>query len=185
MFSYRISTILHVRCMNGYLLQRLLSRCYVTGTVKTGKWKRERPPDVVVADIQPKTARQFKYLIYTLNDGEIKANAIEAARIVLKRGSKTDAMWKLEADIPVTRKPVGTRMGKGKGKIDHYIAKVPAGAHIFMFNCSDELQAKYACKQVDFRLPIKAKLIATKALLERSEKQTTEASTQTENVSKS
>lgn len=160
--------------MDECLLQRLLRRSYATGTVKTGKWRRERPPDVVVADIHPKTARQFKYVIYTLNDGEIKANAIEAARIVLKRSSKTDTMWKLEAEIPVTKKPVGTRMGKGKGKIDHYIAKVSAGAHIFMFNCSDELQAKYACKQVDFRLPIKAKLIATQTLLEQSEQQRTD-----------
>ena len=157
-----------------FLLLRLFSRSYVTGSVKTSKWKRERPPDVVVADIHPKTARQFKYVIYTLNDGEITANAIEAARIVLKRSSKTGAMWKLEADIPVTRKPVGTRMGKGKGKIDHYIAKVSAGAHIFMFNCSDELQAKYACKQVDYRLPIKAKLIPTQTLLQKSTQQRTE-----------
>ena len=167
---------MNMYCVNEFLLQRLFSRSYVTGSVKTSKWKRERPPDVVVADIQPKVARQFKYIIYTLSDGEIKANAIEAARIVLKRSSKTDAMWKLEADIPVTRKPVGTRMGKGKGKIDHYIAKVSAGAHIFMFNCSDELQAKYACKQVDYRLPIKAKLIATQTLLERSEQQSIEKS---------
>ena len=159
--------------MDDCKLLRLLSRSYVTGTVRTGKWKRERPPDVVVADIQPKTARQFKYVIYTLNGGDIKANAIEAARIVLKRNSKTDAMWKLEADIPVTRKPIGSRMGKGKGKIDHYIAKVTAGAHIFMFNCSDELQAKYACKQVDYRLPIKAKLISTQTLLEQSVQQST------------
>ena len=157
-----------------FLFLRLFSRSYVTGSVKTSKWKRERPPDVIVADIHPKTARQFKYVIYTLNDGEITANAIEAARIVLKRSSKTGAMWKLEADIPVTRKPVGTRMGKGKGKIDHYIAKVSAGAHIFMFNCSDELQAKYACKQVDYRLPIKAKLIPTQTLLQKSTQQRTE-----------
>lgn len=167
--------------MDDYLLLRLLGRSYATGTVKTGKWKRERPPDVVVADIHPKTARQFKYVVYTLNDGEIKANAIEAARIVLKRNSKTDSMWKLEADIPVTRKPVGSRMGKGKGKIDHYIAKVSAGAHIFMFNCSDELQAKYACKQVDYRLPIKAKLIATQTLLEQMAQRRTEKS-QAENA---
>lgn len=180
MFSCR--AVLHRHCVDEFMLQRLFSRCYVTGTVRTGKWKRERPPDVVVADIQPKTARQFKYVIYTLNNGEIKANAIEAARIVLKRSSKTDAMWKLEADIPVTRKPVGTRMGKGKGKIDHYIAKVSAGAHIFMFNCSDELQAKYACKQVDFRLPIKAKLIATQTLLEQSEQRNIEKLSEIENA---
>lgn len=172
MLSFRVGV--NVNCAGDFILLRLFSRSYVTGTVKTGKWKRERPPDVVIADIQPRVARQFTYLIYTLNDGKIKANAIEAARIVLKRSSKTDAMWKLEADVPVTRKPVGSRMGKGKGKIDHYIAKVSAGAHIFMFNCSDELQAKYACKQVDYRLPIKARLIATQTLLEQSAQKNTE-----------
>lgn len=171
----RVGTnILHKHFVDESLLLRLLSRSYVTGTVKTSKWKRERRPAVVVAGIQPKTAREYKYVIYTSNDGEIKENAIEAARVVLKRSSKTDAVWKVEADVPVTRKPVGTRMGKGKGKIDHYIAKVSAGAHIFMFNCSDELQAKHACKQVDYRLPIKAKLIATQTLLERSTQRRTE-----------
>jgi len=75
-------------------------------------------------------------------------------------------MWKIEADTPVTRKPVGSRMGKGKGKIDHYVAKVSVGAHLFFFNCSDEFIARYSCRQVDYRLPVKAKLIDTETLLE-------------------
>jgi len=139
----------------------------VTGTKKSGSWMRAQPPPKVTADnINAKVAKRFKYLIYSTTDGPIKANAIEAARVTLKRNSKTPEMWKVEADTPVTRKPVGSRMGKGKGKIDHYVAKVSAGSHLFFFNCSDEFVARYSCRQVDYRLPVKAKLIATQTLLE-------------------
>lgn len=139
----------------------------MTGTKKSGSWIRPHPsPKVNPADINAKVAKRFKYLIYSTTDGPIKACAIEAARVTLKRNSKTAEMWKIEADSPVTRKPVGSRMGKGKGKIDHYVARVAAGAHLFFFNCSDEFVARYSCKQVDYRLPIKAKLIETETLLE-------------------
>ena len=142
-------------------------RSYVTGTKKSGSWIRARPtPQVTVAGINEKVAKRFKYLIYSTTDGPIKACAIEAARVTLKRNSKTPEMWKIEADTPVTRKSIGSRMGKGKGKIDHYIAKVSAGSHLYFFNCSDEFVARYTCRQVDYRLPVKAKLIETQTLLD-------------------
>ena len=61
----------------------------------------------------------------------------------------------IKADVPVTRKPLGSRMGKGKGKVDHYVANVMAGKVLFEFNCDSETQAKEALKQATYKLPLR------------------------------
>ena len=62
------------------------------------------------------------------------------------------------ADIPVSRKPLGSKMGKGKGKVDHYLANVMAGKVVFEFNCDNEAQALEAVKQATYKLPIRTHL---------------------------
>lgn len=64
-------------------------------------------------------------------------------------------MWKVEPTTPVTKKPLGSRMGKGQGKIDHYVAVVKEGQVIFQFNCENETQANEAFRLVTFLLPMK------------------------------
>lgn len=64
----------------------------------------------------------------------------------------------IKADIPVTRKPLGSKMGKGKGKLDHYLANVMAGKVIFEFNCDSETQALEAFRQATYKLPVRTQL---------------------------
>ena len=63
----------------------------------------------------------------------IKANQIEAARIALTRYTKrTGKVWiKIFPDKPVTVKPLGTRMGSGKGAVDGWVAVVKPGRVMF------------------------------------------------------
>lgn len=95
------------------------------------------------------------YGIYALTAGYIKEGAIEAVRLAIIRAAKTKEIVQISADTPVTKKPEGTRMGKGKGKTAYYVAKVRPGQWLFEFNCEDEMYAKEAWRQANFKLPIR------------------------------
>lgn len=56
--------------------------------------------------------------------------------------------------IPVTKKPLEVRMGKGKGSVDHFVSFVRAGRLLFEFNCESPLSAKKAYKAMKYKLPI-------------------------------
>ena len=84
------------------------------------------------------------------------ANQIEAARLTLVRtiGRKgTKIKIQVFPHIPVTKKPLGVRMGKGKGNVDHFVAFVRAGKMLFEYDCNSF--AKQAHKAVSYKLPIK------------------------------
>ena len=56
--------------------------------------------------------------------------------------------------IPVTKKGLAVRMGKGKGAVDHFVSFVRAGHMLFEYNCSSSLSAKKAFRAVSYKLPI-------------------------------
>jgi len=91
----------------------------------------------------------------------ITSRQIEAARIAMtrhiKRGGK---VWiRIFPDIPYTRKPAETRMGKGKGSLDTWVAMVKPGTVMFeMSGVSVEL-ASEAMKLAASKLPIQTKFI--------------------------
>ena len=97
----------------------------------------------------------------------IKSNQIEAARIAMtryiKRGGK---VWiKIFPDKPVTVKPLGTRMGSGKGAVDRWVAVVKPGRVMFEIGGVSEEVAREALRLAMHKLPVKCK-IASKADLE-------------------
>ena len=86
---------------------------------------------------------------------------IEAARraIVryLRRGGK---VWiRVFPDKPVTAKPAETRMGSGKGSVDHWVAVVKPGRILFEIGGVTEEQAKEALRLAAHKLPIKAQFL--------------------------
>ncbi|AFZ80692.1 hypothetical protein BEWA_000990 [Theileria equi strain WA] len=66
--------------------------------------------------------------LVTLTPRRIKAEALEKVRLALRRVLKKrcERIVDVHATYPVTKKPDGVKMGQGKGKIDHYVARVPA-----------------------------------------------------------
>lgn len=98
------------------------------------------------------------YGIYALTTGYIKESAMEAARISVVRYGKTKQVWKVAAEAPFTKKPLGTRMGKGKGKVDYWAAKAVAGQVLLEFNCDNETIAKEVFRQVKAKLPVRLHL---------------------------
>ena len=95
------------------------------------------------------------YGIYALTPGYIKEGALEAVRLAIIRAAKTKDLIQIPANTPITKKPEGTRMGKGKGKTAYHVAKVRPGQWLFEFNCEDEMYAKEAWRQASFKLPIR------------------------------
>lgn len=102
------------------------------------------------------------YGIYSMESLRMTAAQIEAARmsILKKVGRKGLKIWVLVfPHIPVTKKALGVRMGKGKGAVDHFVANVRAGKLVFEYDCPTENIAKLAFKQVQYKLPVKVKFI--------------------------
>lgn len=109
-----------------------------------------------VENLKPPTVKSRQFGIYALEGRRIKANQLEAARMALmrsigRRGSFIDR--KVFPHFPVTKKPLGSRMGKGKGAVDHYVAYVKPGRMLFEFDSSTSL--KLAHRAVQFKLPIR------------------------------
>ncbi len=91
----------------------------------------------------------------------MEARQIESARIALtrfmKRGGK---VWiRVFPDKPVSAKPAETRMGSGKGAIDHYVAVVKPGRIIFEIGGVSEEIAKEAIRLAGHKLPVKTRFI--------------------------
>ena len=92
----------------------------------------------------------------------IKSNQIEAARIALTRYTKrTGKVWiKIFPDKPVTVKPLGTRMGSGKGAPEGWVAVVKNQKVMFEIGGVTEDVAREALRLAQHKLPIKTKIIA-------------------------
>jgi large subunit ribosomal protein L16 len=84
---------------------------------------------------------------------------IEAARVTItrymKRGGK---VWiRIFPDHPVTKQPAETRMGKGKGGVEDYVAVVRPGRVLFELDGLEEPDAKIAMKRAAAKMPMKCK----------------------------
>lgn len=102
------------------------------------------------------------YGIYAVESIRLKAAQIEAARMAILKtvGRKGLKIWiRTFPHIPVTKKPLEVRMGKGKGAVDHFIANVKAGKMVFEFNCPSPNTAKLAFIQARHKLPIRVKFV--------------------------
>ena len=102
-----------------------------------------------------------EYGLQALERDWITNRQIEAARIAItrymKRGGK---VWiTIFPDKPITKKPAETRMGKGKGNPEEWVAVVKPGRIMFEIAGVDEATAKEALRLAQHKLPIKTKIV--------------------------
>lgn len=99
--------------------------------------------------------------LQVLEPGRITSRQIEAARIAMTRYIKRGGrVWiRFFPDKPVSKKPLETRMGKGKGSPDHYVAVVKPGRVLYEIDGVPEDIAKEACRLASHKLPLKTKII--------------------------
>ena len=100
--------------------------------------------------------------LQALEPGWITSRQIEAVRRVMVRHMKRRGRVyiRIFPDKPVTAKPAETRMGKGKGSVEHYVAVVKPGRVMFEIADIPDDVAKEAIHLASYKLPIKTQLVA-------------------------
>lgn len=93
--------------------------------------------------------------------GYITARQIEAARIAMTREAKRGGkVWiRIFPDKPLTSKPAETRMGKGKGAVEQWVAKVRPGRVLYEMDGVPDEVAKEALRLAQHKLPIGTKIV--------------------------
>lgn len=127
--------------------------------VKHRKQHRPRPlkgyskggHDVVVGD----------YGLKATTRGWITARQIEAARVTMTRAMKRGGRVRITIfpDRSITKKPLETRMGSGKGAPDHWVAPVKPGRVMFEISGVPEELAREALRKASHKLPVKTKFV--------------------------
>ena len=92
----------------------------------------------------------------------IRSNQIEAARVALTRYIKRGGqVWiKIFPDKPITAKPLGVRMGSGKGAVEFWVAVVKPGRVMFEIAGVPEEIAREALRLASHKLPCNCKIVS-------------------------
>ena len=102
-----------------------------------------------------------EYGLMAVEGAWITANQIEAARVAMtrymKRGGKV--YINIFPHMPLTKKPLGTRQGKGKGNVEEWVAVVKTGKIMFEVKDVTEDIAREALRLASHKLPIKTKFV--------------------------
>ena len=108
------------------------------------------------------------FALQSLECGRITSRQIEAARIAIarfiKRGGK---VWiRIFPDKPITKKPAETRMGKGKGNPEEWVAVIKPGRILYEMEGVTPEIAKEALTLAAHKLPLRTKFVSREAYLE-------------------
>ena len=101
------------------------------------------------------------YGLKAMEAGWITSRQIEAARITIsRRVRKVGRMWiRIFPDKSITKKPAETRMGKGKGAPEYWVAVVKPGRILFEIDGLNQEEADEAFRLCSYKLPIKTKAV--------------------------
>jgi large subunit ribosomal protein L16 len=108
-----------------------------------------------------------EYGLQALRSGFITARQIEAARIAMTRHAKRGGkVWiRMFPDKPITKKPAETRMGKGKGNPEEWVAVVKRGRMLYEMEGVEPEVARQALRLAAHKLPIPTRIVAREELL--------------------
>ncbi len=97
----------------------------------------------------------------SLESGRLTAKQIQSVRQVINKKIKKIGRLKVNVfpQVPVSKKPVEVRMGKGKGNVDHWVFKVKAGVVLYEIETNSILTSIKALELSQRRLPLKTKII--------------------------
>ncbi len=128
---------------------------------KRTKYRKQQKGRVRGKAMRGNKVTDGEYGIQSLELGFITSNQIEAARVAMtryiKRGGK---VWiKIFPDKPITKKPAETRMGKGKGAVEYWVAAVKPGRVMFEIAGVPEETAREALRLAANKLSVKCKFV--------------------------
>ena len=128
---------------------------------KRVRWRKQHKGRTKGIAIRGSSISFGEFALIALEPGRITARQIEAARIAMTRYIKRGGnIWiRIFPDKAVTSKPAETRMGKGKGSPDHWVAVVKPGRVMYEMDGVSRELAKEAFRLAGHKLPIKVKFI--------------------------
>ncbi len=99
--------------------------------------------------------------LQSLDAGWITAQQIESGRVTANQVIRGEGRMyiRIFPDKPVSSKPAETRMGKGKGEPDHYVAVVRPGTILYEIAGVSEAAAKHAMARIAHKLPIRVRMV--------------------------
>jgi len=106
------------------------------------------------------------YGLMSLDPGWVTSRQIESARVAITRHMRRiGKVWiRIFPDKPYTKKPAETRMGKGKGAPEYWVAVVKPGRIMFEIEGVDIKTAKEAMRLASHKLPVKTKMVAREGI---------------------
>jgi large subunit ribosomal protein L16 len=130
---------------------------------KKTKWRKQQRGRMRGKAFRGSSLSFGTYGLRALEPAWVTARQIEAARVAItryiKRGGK---LWiRVFPDKPVTIKPAETRMGKGKGNPEFWVAVIKPGRIMFELEGVPREVAKEAMRLASYKLPLKTKFIAS------------------------
>mgnify|MGYP005777784919 FL=1 len=128
---------------------------------KRVKYRRQQRGRMKGKALRGNTVTYGQFGLQALEPCWITSNQIEAARVAMTRYIKRGGqVWiKIFPDKPVTEQPAETRMGKGKGSPEYWVAVVKPGRVMFEIAGVSEELAREAMRLAAHKLPIKCKFI--------------------------
>ena len=101
------------------------------------------------------------YGLVALEPSWISNRQIESCRVAINRTFKREGkiFIRIFPDKPITHRPIGVRMGKGKGNVEGWVAVVKPGRVIFEVAGVTEEKAKEALRKATMKLPINCKIV--------------------------
>lgn len=102
-----------------------------------------------------------EFALKSTSRGQLTARQIEAARRTItrtvKRGGK---LWiRVFPDVPITKKPIEVRQGKGKGNVEYWVAKIQPGRVIYEIEGVSEELARQAFRLAAAKLPVRTTFV--------------------------
>ncbi|MGV6817187.1 MAG: 50S ribosomal protein L16 [Thiotrichales bacterium] len=98
--------------------------------------------------------------------GKLTARQIEAARRAMTRHVKrVGKIWiRVFPDVPVTKKPLEVRMGKGKGNVEYWVCNIQPGKVLYEMEGVDEATAREAFRLAAAKLPVKTTFVSRQVM---------------------
>ena len=128
---------------------------------KKTKYKKQFKSKLVGQTTRGSQIIYGKYAIKVLKETRLTARQIEATRrIIIRKMKRLGYLWiRIFPDTPVTAKPTENRMGKGKGAVSFWVAKVKKGQILYEISGISLENAKKVLKAGSNKLPVKTKFI--------------------------
>ena len=125
------------------------------------KWRKAHKGRIHGTATRASLINYGSYALKALQPERITGKQIEAARVALTRHMKRQGrVWtRIFPNIPVSKKPIEVRMGKGKGNVSHWVARIGGGSMIFEIEGVPKKLAKSALEIGSAKLPIKTIII--------------------------